>query len=555
MSTIQYFDNVEQKLEQIRTDEFYRPYLEELKRLYEEDKNADIYMDYASFMCFYTTGSRTEYENKYAARRRKLTESLMLSLLYEEQEYLDALCSIIWDICNQLTWVYPAHLSDVKVEHYRTHIDLASSAMAHSLAEADYLMGDRLPSRIRELIRQEIKERIFDPFESRPYFWEKLKTNWSGVCGSGVAMAYMYLAPERFDTLKDRFADCMGNFMDSYGEDGSNTEGISYWQFGLWRFLNYAEMLYRYSGKGIDLIHGEKMDKMVRFPQKILMRDYITVSFSDSSRYFSFNNIGLFCYLTKQYKDIEFPMPQSKEFTMTGYADTTTMIRNFLWSDPNYLMPSGAMTEGMEYLEDAQWYMVKKKNYSFAAKCGHNDEGHNHNDIGNFIVATDKGQMIADMGAMEYTAICFSKYRYTLIQNSSLGHSVPIIDGKEQGPGIKYRGKVCEVSENVFSMEIQGAYETDIAKIERRFDMEENGITLTDTYEEIEGHEITERFVTMIEPEIVGNAIRIGDVTLITKDLPAISKEIVSAKQGLKELWWLIDYPVKDKEFVLKVEV
>jgi hypothetical protein len=90
---------------------------------------------------------------------------------------------------------------------------------------------------------------------------------------------------------------------------------------------------------------------------------------------------------------------------------------------------------GMEYLPDAQWYMVRKPNYSFAAKGGHNEEGHNHNDVGNFVLATDNGQMIADMGAMEYTAKCFSSERYTLLQNSSRGHSVPIIDGKEQGSG------------------------------------------------------------------------------------------------------------------------
>ena len=31
MSAFKYFENLEQKMEQIKTDEFYRPYLEELK--------------------------------------------------------------------------------------------------------------------------------------------------------------------------------------------------------------------------------------------------------------------------------------------------------------------------------------------------------------------------------------------------------------------------------------------------------------------------------------------------------------------------------------------
>ena len=30
--------------------------------------------------------------------------------------------------------------------------------------------------------------------------------------------------------------------MKSYGDDGSNTEGITYWQYGFWMYLNFADM-------------------------------------------------------------------------------------------------------------------------------------------------------------------------------------------------------------------------------------------------------------------------------------------------------------------------
>ena len=143
----------------------------------------------------------------------------MLYLLYKEQVYLDGLCEVIWQICSQVTWVYPAHLRGIEVADYRTHIDLGAAETAHSLAEADYLVGDALPERIRSLIRHEIKERIFDAFESRPYFWEKLETNWPGVCAGGVAASYMYLDPERFEKVKDRIFAAMDSFMKSSGEE------------------------------------------------------------------------------------------------------------------------------------------------------------------------------------------------------------------------------------------------------------------------------------------------------------------------------------------------
>ena len=224
-----FFDDLEQKLETIKTSSFYKPYTEELKEAYKTDKDADTTLDYASFMCFYTTGSRQEYQSKYFARRRKLGQALMLCLLYEDKEYLDALCESIWEICNEITWVVPAHLANIKVEDYRTHIDLFAAETAHYLAEADYLMGDRLPARIRELIRHEVKTRTFDAFESRPYFWETLISNWPGGCGCSIGMAYLCLAPERFENVKDRLMNILDYFLKSYGDDGSNTEGISYW--------------------------------------------------------------------------------------------------------------------------------------------------------------------------------------------------------------------------------------------------------------------------------------------------------------------------------------
>lgn len=552
---MKFFDNVEEKLEQIRESEFYRPYIEELKTFYEEDKEADSTLDYNSFMCFFTTGSRIEYQSKYYVRRRQMGEALMLYLLYEEQEYLDALCGAIWAICNELTWVIPAHLGDVPVENYRTHIDLFAAETAHSLAEADYLVGDRLPERIRALIRCQVKERIFDAYESRPYFWEKLETNWAGVCGGSVGMAYMYLAPERFEKVKDRLLGVMDSFMKSYGDDGSNTEGITYWQYGFWMYLNFADMLYRYSDGEIDIRRGEKLDKMAAFPQKVVMRGRITVSFSDSARTFAFGNIGLFCYLAKHYEGIEVFAPETKEFEKSTYAKSSWIVRNFLWSEPDMYAAETKIEPRTDYLDVAEWYMVRKDKYSFAAKGGFNDEGHNHNDVGTFILATDKGQMIADLGAMEYTAACFSRYRYTLLQNSSLGHSVPIIDGKEQGAGRRYRATVCEVSDTTFTLELQNAYDIDISKVTRSFQMQDAGIRLTDTYEEIEGHEVTERFLSVIEPKVVGAGVQIGDVTLRANSVPTIKKETLRNHKCEDEDLWLIDYKVEDKTFLMEIQV
>lgn len=549
------FDNIEQKLERIKSDVFFEPYIQELKNAYEAHKNADTMLDYKSFMYYYTTGSRKEYEDKYFAKRSQLGEALMLYLLYEEEEYMEALCEAIWSICNELTWVLPAHLGNVPVADYRTHIDLFAAETAHSLAETVCLLGDKLPSRISDLIRHEVKERIFDAYESRPYFWEKLISNWPGVCASSIGMAYLCLAPERFENVRERIDTVLEQFMKSYGDDGSNTEGIAYWQYGFGMYLNYADMLYRFSEGNIDIRHGEKIDKMASFLDNFLMRGKITVSFSDGTRSFEFHNIGLMSYLAKNYEGISIQAEPPKELRIAHRAKPTWLVRNFLWAEPDCFSAQNQIMTGTQYITDAQWYLVKKERYSFAAKGGHNNEGHNHNDVGSFILATDKGQMLADLGSMEYTAACFSNLRYTLLQNSSLGHSVPIIDGKEQGCGEKSRANVVHVSDDQFVLELQEAYDTDIEKIVRTYEIRENGITIKDQYTEIDGHEIIERFISIVEPQITDGYVRIGDATLCADGVPKIVKKTLRNHQCIEEDVWLIDYKVTDKKFIMEIEV
>ena len=108
-------------------------------------------------------------------------------------------------------------------------------------------------------------------------------------------------------------------------------------------------------------------------------------------------------------------------------------------------------------------YEYSNDKYAFAIKGGHNKEEHNHNDIGSFIFADDSGQILADLGCMEYTKANFDpKTRYTLLQNSSLGHSVPIIDGKGQSEGSEFFGTVIKKDEEGFVVELKDAYDVEI---------------------------------------------------------------------------------------------
>ena len=102
------------------------------------------------------------------------------------------------------------------------------------------------------------------------------------------------------------------------------------------------------------------------------------------------------------------------------------------------------------------------KGLYLAAKGGHNDESHNHNDIGHFIVYCDGSPMIIDPGVGTYTSKSFFSERYSIWSNQSAYHNLPLIDGVQQLAGRQHRADQViytqEDSVASISMNIENAY-------------------------------------------------------------------------------------------------
>ena len=74
-----------------------------------------------------------------------------------------------------------------------------------------------------------------------------------------------------------------------------------------------------------------------------------------------------------------------------------------------------------------------------AAKAGHNDESHNHNDIGSFIVANNGRPLLIDPGAGVYTRQTFGPDRYQIWTMQSSWHNTPAPAGHPQAAGRAHR--------------------------------------------------------------------------------------------------------------------
>ena len=145
-------------------------------------------------------------------------------------------------------------------------------------------------------------------------------------------------------------------------------------------------------------------------------------------------------------------------------------------------LPSHAFT----WYPETQFCYMRLGDLFLAAKGGHNNESHNHNDIGTFTFYVDREPVLLDAGVGTYTRQTFSSERYTIWSMQSDYHNLPKINGVSQHQGAEYKASDVEVDarRRTFSLDIARAYpaEAGIRSWRRGYRLQPNGVTLTDDF-------------------------------------------------------------------------
>ena len=512
------------KKQEILACEAYKPIVEQIVNRANKALETDYNIDKISkYMEYYTSGHRRDED--YFNRRNNAMSLAIAYYLYEEEKYLTALADVLHLICNEFTWVIPAHNhleQQPTIDYALKRIDLFQAETARALTEIMVLVGDKLPYPIPQRVEYELRRRIFDAFRDYEQFptAETNLNNWSAVCMGGCAAALLHFGTEEeISAHLARMVKGLDRYLAGIPSDGCCQEGVSYWNFGYSAYIYFANLLYNYSNGEIDYIHNEKSAKLALFPQKVRLTKNVTVSFADADLTFKFSP-GFSCFLKRTYKDV---LLADLKYG-SAFFNSITSIPAFFWLDSEYKADSDVT--GTSYLEEAQWYINRKEKFSFATKGGHNYEPHNHNDLGSFLIVVGDDMPLCDLGAPEYVRYKEYDDRMVHLNFSSHGHSVPIINGKYQCLGEQYKSEVVKAEDNLFSINLEGAYEQGLVnKINRTYTINEDSISLTDTFEYSEKTEnIVERFVTRTKPQVLNGEINLGSASIIfDKDLYSVS--------------------------------
>lgn len=527
----------------------------------------DCVIPFSLFRRYEEDGNRKEYEDMYFKRRQKLLAYSLHFWLYEDEDTLKHLCDVIWAISEEYTWSLPAHLMGRGLHTIQSDdtytVDLFAAETAEALSEALSLVKDRLPKIIIDRVHFEIERRVLSRAYAKidEFFWHKTANNWSAVCAGSVGMTAMYEISdtERLAEIIEITLSTLENFYAGFSLDGACLEGISYWNYGFGYFMSFADMLYKRTEGEINLFGDPHIKNIAFFYTKVFFKGARTVSFSDSATS-GRCALAQLSILKRYYPDFEIPGADYISFGYSGRgcARFALSLRDLVYTLPNLKTEKRDIT-GTYVLPYAEWYISSSENGTgIAAKAGNNDEPHNHNDVGSFEIYKNGKQIIADIGAGEYTRQYFEfPERYDIFCNSSASHSVPVINGEYQKAGSNYAAKDIHITEKGICADISGAYEVDTLEALVRdisFDSVSGETLIKDTFVFSEKPvSVAERFITSVQPTLLPDKVVIdnaGEIMSIyyeaEKVIPDYHVVVDKDHKALERQTYVVDFNVKN---------
>jgi hypothetical protein len=433
------------------------------------------------YMEFSRDGNRSRYEGPYFARRSALSRLVLAECVEGKGRFLDDIINGIWAICEESSWVIPAHnqrgqaLNDTSGDW----IDLFAAETGDLLAWTHYLLGSRLEAvdpLVTDRMRREVKSRILDPFLTHNDYWwmgvggEGRLNNWSPWCSSNVLASFLLLDPdqERRTEATRKVLGILDRFLAGYHSDGACDEGPSYWTVAGASLLDCLELLRGASGGKIDIYDRPLVQEMGRYVYRAQISGDYYIDFADSPARVHMPS-GLLYRYGRRIND-------SRLMTLGSWEYQRYRERGLLWGSLLRVLPDAFDSAGIEapaeppyprdvWLEGTQIMAAREREGSdrgiyLAAKGGHNAESHNHNDVGTFIVYLDGQPVLVDAGVGTYTKQTFSDQRYEIWTMQSAYHNLPTANGVQQQEGEEFRASDLEYRADDRSAELS----MDIAK-------------------------------------------------------------------------------------------
>ncbi len=421
------------------------------------------------FLEFVRTGDRSHYQGISFGRRQQLATLVLAECMEGKGRFLDDIVNGIWTISEETFWGVPAHLSLQRKgfglpDVTEPTVDLFAAETGSLFAWTYYLLKDSLDVRfpiVSERIHHEVDRRILTVNLERDDFWwmgntQKKVNNWNPwICSNWLAAV---LILEENPGLRARsvykILECLDRFLNIYADDGGCDEGPTYWTRAGGSLLDCLELLQLATEGHINGFANARIREIGRYIMRAHIQGPYYVNFADAAAKASPEPGPVFRY-GKSINDSAMmafgaylaQMEQMGTGVVPGRFGVLGRVLPALFSLEDLLRTRPAEPLLRDFWLPGVQVMGARssggttRGLYLAAQGGHNDESHNHNDVGNFIVYADGEPVIIDVGVETYTAKTFSADRYTIWTMQSAYHNLPTINGVEQKDGIEFAAR------------------------------------------------------------------------------------------------------------------
>jgi len=457
------------------------------------------------FLAFCRNGSRSVYEQPYFERRAKLMGAILAECVQDDGRFVDAVIDGLWCICEETTWVLSAHngsdhrgqrpmnermLPDVS----NPYVDLFAAQTAATLAYALYFLSDKLdavsPLIVRR-VRMEMERRIFTPFMTHDDFWwmgmiRQNVNNWTPWILSNVMDSAMLLErdPLRRNEIIARGMRMLDSYLAVMPADGGCDEGAAYFNVAGASLLDCLELLYRASEGKIDFYHEEHIRNIGAYPEKVYISGEYFLNFADCDARPRLDGERLYRYGVRTGNERLRALGAAIYHRNKCVKPCDTPQMNRVLYELFSQIPEAELPPVRPFmsLPNLQVFAWSRGGLYAAIKGGHNDESHNHNDVGSFVVYADGQPQIVDMGNQIYTALTFGPQRYTLDNTRARNHNIPLVGGVEQAAGRAFCAQDVLGGEHGAHMQLRMAYpaEAGLRDFTRELKMLETGLEIRD---------------------------------------------------------------------------
>lgn len=487
-------------------------------------------------------GNRGIYKPRYYRTMEVLERATIAECIENKGRFIPQINEHLNAIMEMKSWLHPNHDPQNRVlEGKRVTIDLGARKFGSVVMLAAVLLEDRLTDEMQKKARSQVQWRIIDSYlkscsgeDKKGNDWIYGTSNWNSVCTGGSLFTTL-TASDDPDTRLAAIGSAINSmkfYLSGFGEDGYCSEGIGYWNYGFGNYLYLAQTIYDYSKGGIDMFRSanpEKMERVGNFPINFEIQQGIFPCFSDgAARVKKGSDNYAYILSAKNYG--------ARKPTYSRPEGITMQLQE--WADPvSYVADESAPVELPSHTFFEDYGIVISRGgqevpFSIAVKAGHNEENHNHMDVGSYVmVLADDHIMCGDLGSPPYEAGSFSK---THPVRASWGHPVPRVDGKLQSFGRQFRGEVIQTkftdTLDRAVVDIKDAYEVpSLNRLVRSFENDKSGkgtITVTDSFSASEAIDFGTAIMTHGDYEIVDE-----DTVLLTRNGRKIRIDI-SARGG-----------------------